>query len=570
MKWMRYSSLLMICVVACLVATPALAQTQAKADKPLNILWLSVEDMSPWIGPYGDHTVPTPNLDKLAAQGVTYDNAFATSPVCAPARSSIITGLFATRIGTMQMRNGSRSAAVDGQDYTEIPLYEGLPPQWLRCFPEHLRAAGYYCTNNSKKDYQFSDPVTVWDESSAKAHWQNRAENQPFFAVFNHTGTHESQAFPKSKLRPQVVKPEDVPIPPFYPDTPNVRDALARTYNNIAEMDAWIGKMMKELEDAGLLDSTVVIFFSDHGVGLPRGKRSCYDTGTRVPLIVRYPDGSTGSKLAGSRNERVVSFVDLGPSVLSLAGIEPDTRLDGTPFLGEFAYERDDYRKGHAFANADRFDAAYDRARTVTDGRYRYTRNYVTDIPHIIRVAYREQIPMTADLYALQETGPQNPQQWQIASKSRPAEEFYDSQTDKWEVVNLIDAPEHQERIKAMRAKLDAWIADTGDLGFVLPETKLVQEKIWPPDGKQPTMPVAQIDYQIFERDDQMFYKVTLSCSEPGASIGYRLAERKDYSGPWQVYTGPFETPGHLRFIQVQTHRIGHKPATTGTLLGGE
>ena len=325
----RVMDRVLIALVVCCFCLPALAQQKAKPDKPLNVVWLSVEDMSCWIGPYGDHTVPTPNLDKLAAQGVTYDNAFATSPVCAPARSSIITGEFCTRIGTMQMRNGNPSGAAlrkNPDAYKDIPGYEGLPPAFVRCFPEVLRAHGYYCTNNSKKDYQFNDPVTVWDESSNKATWQNAPEGKPFFAVFNWTGTHESQGFAKARQRPQVVKPEDVPVPPIYPDTPAVRDAMARTYNNIAEMDQWLGKKMKELEDAGELDNTVVIFWSDHGVGLPRGKRSCYDTGLRVPIIVRYPDG----KDAGTRSERVISFVDLGPSTLSLAGIKPDERLDCT------------------------------------------------------------------------------------------------------------------------------------------------------------------------------------------------------------------------------------------------
>ncbi len=552
--------------VACLVGWMQVGSTAAM---PPNIVWLTVEDMSPWIGPYGDRTVPTPNLDRLAREGVVYDNAFATSPVCAPARSSLITGMFCTRIGTMQMRNGKPSEAAVAKNpaaYRDIPGYEGLPPPFVRCFPEHLRAAGYYCTNNAKKDYQFQNPVTVWDESSSKAHWRNRAAAQPFFAVFNFMGTHESQGFPKAERRPERVAPADVPLPPFYPDTPHVRDAVARTYNNIAAMDRWVGDRIQELNDADLLDTTIVMFFSDHGVGLPRGKRSCFDTGLRVPLIVRYPDGNA----AGSRDDRVVSFVDFGPTVLSLAGIDPDPRLDGTPLLGHYARERDDYRRGHAYANADRFDETYDRVRSVSDGRYRYTRHFVTGLPYLVRNAYREQLPMTADLYALEESGPQRPEQWQFAAKQRPAEEFYDSKVDPWEVTNLVDAPEHRKRIDTLRDHLDAWIRDTGDLGFVLPETTLVKEKIWPPDGQQPATPPAEIDEKAELRGDSMVYVVRLSCSDPGASIGYRLGTDKKYSGPWQVYTGPFEVPANRRFIEVQTHRIGHLPTTTGALLGRE
>eukprot|EP00752_Nemacystus_decipiens_P015208 g13541.t1 len=511
----------------------------AEDTKPLNILWLTVEDMSPWIGPYGDTTVPTPHLDKLAAEGVTYDNAFATSPVCAPARSSLITGMYCTRIGTMQMRNGKRSGTpADPEAYKDIPLYEGVPPQWLRCFPEHLRVAGYYCTNNSKTDYQFKAPVTVWDQSNRKAHWKNRAEGQPFFAVFNHNGTHESRAFPARKPTPVVVTPEDVPIPPIYPDTPAVRDAMSRTYNNIAAMDQWVGQMIKELEDAGLLDKTVIVFFSDHGVGLPRGKRSCFDTGLRVPLIVRHPDGTPGSEDAGTRSDRVVSFIDFGPSVLSLAGIEPDKRLDGTPFLGDYARDRTGYQAGYAYANADRFDAAPDRARTISDGRFRYTRNYLPEEPYLIPVKYREQLPMTFDLYNLRNAGKVPAQQWQFGATRRPAEEFYDSLTDPWETNNLIDLPkpEQQERIATMRAKLDEWIKDTGDLGFVLPETEMVKQHIWPPDGEQPTTPKAEIRSIEVVESLKHYSSVTVTCEDPGASIGYRLSRDGGFSGPWLVY----------------------------------
>lgn len=536
----------------------ARAAVAVEPVRPPNIVWLTAEDMSPWIGAYGDATVPTPHLDRLASEGVVYDNAFATSPVCAPARSALITGMFCTRIGTMHMRNNRASA--------DIPAYEGLPPAFVRCFPEWLRAAGYYCTNNDKKDYQFREPVTVWDESGNRAHWRGRAEGQPFFAVFNFMGTHESQAFPDAKRSPQKVAAEAVPLPPFYPDTPHVRDALARTYDNIAALDAWVGERIGELEAAGLLDDTVVMFFSDHGVGLPRGKRSCFDTGLRVPLIVRQPDGVG----AGTRNARVVSFVDFGPSVLSLAGIESDSRLDGTPFLGRFACERDDYRRGYAYANADRFDEVYDRARTVSDGRFRYTRNLCPELPYLIRNAYRERLPMTADLYQLEHTGAQRPEQWQLAAGRRPVEEFYDSQTDPWEVENLIAAPEHRERIARLREHLDDWLAATGDLGFVLPESRLVREKIWPPDGVQPTTPAAEITDQAVQRGDSMVFVVSLACADPGASIGYRLSTERRYAGPWQVYTGPFEVPANRRFIEVQTHRIGHEPTTTGAFLGGE
>lgn len=519
-----------------------------------NVVWLVVEDMSPWLPCFGDRTVPTPNLDRLAAASVRFTNAFATSPVCAPARSSLITGVFATRMGTMHMRNNSPSetaVAKNPEAYRDIPGYEGLPPSFVRCFPEVLRAHGWYCTNNSKKDYQFVEPVTVWDESSGQAHWRARAPGQPFFAVFNHAGTHESQAFPDAKRRPRVVDPAAVPLPPFYPDTPAVRDAVARTYDNIAAMDQWLGRHLRELETAGLLESTIVVFFSDHGVGLPRGKRSCYDTGTRVPLLVRFPEG----RGAGTTDARVVSFVDFGPTMLSLCGLAPDPRLDGVPFLGAHARPG----RGLAFAHADRFDAVYDRVRSVSDGRYRYVRNYLVDEPYLIANAYRERLPMTAELYALRERGAERPAQWQVAAKTRPAEEFYDAQADPWEVVDLIDRPEHAERIASLRRALAAWIDDTGDLGFVLPETRLVRERIWPPDGVQPQTPAARVEFG----GDAAHPTATVTCADPGASIGYRTGN----AGPWHVYTGPFVVE-RAAVIAVRTHRIGHRPTTVEVRAG--
>jgi arylsulfatase A-like enzyme len=525
--------------------------SSAQSKERPNIIWLVAEDMSPWLGCYGDTTVPTPNCDRLAREGIRYANAFATSPVCAPARSSLITGMYATRIGTMQMRNNKPSKAAVAKDpdaYKDIPGYEGVPPAFVRCFPELLRKQGYYCTNNAKKDYQFQEPSTVWDQSNGKAHWRGRAAGQPFFAVFNYGGTHESGAFPSRKPSPDAVAVEDVPVPPIYPDTKNVRAAMKRTYDNIAAMDRWVGKKLKELEEAGLLDRTVVMYYSDHGVGLPRGKRSCYDTGTRVPLMVRFPD----QRRAGETEKRVVQFVDFGPTVLSLCGVNPDSRLDGIPFLGK--HRRNG--KGYAYSHSDRFDAVYDRQRSVTDGRFRYVRNYITDQPYLIANAYRERIPMTADLYALRGRRDVPAAQWQFAVTDRPVEELYDSQMDPWETNNLIHRPLAGIVVDGLRERLDDWIEDTGDLGFVLPESRLVREHIWPPDGKQPTTPKAEMR----QAAGAVASVVTLSCKESGASIGYRVLPAKK-NAPWTVYSKPFVVRESQR-IEVVTHRIGWRRNT--------
>ena len=448
----------------------------------------------------------------------------------------------------MHMRNGSRSSAATDRDadtYADIPLYEAVPPPFVRCFPEILRAHGYYCTNAAKKDYQFKEPPTVWDESSGQAHWRRRPKSSPFFAVFNCGMTHESQAFPDARIRPEVVSPTDVPLPPYYPDTPAARDAMARTYNNIAALDAWVGERLCELEEAGLLESTIVFFYSDHGVGLPRGKRDLYDTGVRVPLIVRFPDRSR----AGTTTDRVVSFVDFGPTVLSLAGIEPDERLDGRAFLGRF----EGAPRPLAFVHADRMDSVYDTKRGVTDGRFKYIRNFTPDRPLIGPNAYRERLPLTADLYRLQENGADRPEQWQIASTVRPIEEFYDTEADPWEVDNLAADPAHAGRMGDMRGALADWMARTADLGMIMPESSMVRRHIWPPGGVQPTTAIPE----IVIRDGA----ATIRCATEGASIGYRHADEDI----WRVYI-PRSEIDPSRAIQAIAHRIGFRPSDIASL----
>jgi N-sulfoglucosamine sulfohydrolase len=510
--------------------------------KPLNILWLTFEDSSPWLACYGDKTAPTPNIDRLARESMRYTHAYATTPVCAPARHTLITGMYATQTGAMHMRNGTRSeegVARNPLAYADIPLYEAVPPPQVRCFPEYLRAGGYYATNNVKQDYQFVAPPTVWDESSNRAHYRNRAAGQPFFAVFNCTYTHEGQTFPRAPKRSDAVKPQDVPLPPYYPDTPLVRQTMAQTYNNIVALDAWVGERLAELEREGLLDSTIIFLFSDHGVGLPRGKRNSYDSGLRVPLIVRFPDGSR----AGTTDERLISFLDFAPTVLSLTGMKIPDYLRGHPFLGPAKADPPPY----VFSTQDRMDAFTDCVRSVSNGRYRFIRNLMPDRPHLAESAYRDHVPMMKDIHAMRpETA--TPAQWQMVSKTKPLEEFYDSQSDPHNVTNLIDAPEHAERIKTMRAALDAWTSETVDLGLIHPETKLVQEKLWPPDGKQP----ATADPKVTVTDGVL----TITCATEGASIGWR--KRGGDNASWRVYVEPVKVSGEQAYEAV-AHRIGFK-----------
>ncbi len=548
-------------IATALLLSVARGAPQEAGPLPLNVLWLTVEDMSPWIGPYGDTTVPTPRLDAFAAEALRYDNAFASSPVCAPARTALITGMDPTRIGAMHMRTRSRSATAGDEAYGDLLPYEAVPPHWVRCFPEILRRAGYYTSNCSKTDYQFVAPGTVWDQSSNRAHYSRRPAGSPFFAVFNHGGTHESQAFPEAKLRPEMVSAADVPVPPIYPDTPATRDALARTYNNIAAMDAWVGAQLDELEASGAADSTVVFFFSDHGVGLPRGKRSLYGTGTRVPLLVRFPKDRWPAGLRpGTATERVVSFVDFGPTVLSLAEVQPETwpraHLDGRAFLGVHAVEP----RKVAFAQADRFDAVYDRARSATDGVRLVVRNLMPEEPHLIANAYRERIPMTRDCYALRDGGARawtrTPAQWQVGSTQRPPVEWYDRRSDPWEVRNLVngDLPEAEQiAFAALESELDRWIEDTGDLGLVQPEWQMVAAHLWP-EGVQPAT-----EAPTFTQPHGMNW---LTCRTQGASIGYRFSDKE----PWRLLSSRVDFPDGVRELQAFAHRIGWKPSAVVTL----
>ena len=324
-----------------------------------NILWISLEDTSPRFGCYGDAVARTPNLDKLAAQGCRYPNAFSTAGVCAPSRACIITGMYSTAIGTHHMRT----------QQPPIPdrpgSYEVVIPHYAKLLPEYLRGAGYFCTNNEKTDYQFKAPFTAWDENGGQAHWRNRPDkDQPFFAVFNPVYTHESKMWESDEAL--VTNPDDVTLPPYLPDTPEARRALARHYDNIERDDNRVGELLAQLEADGLADNTIVVIWSDHGEGLPRAKRWPYDAGIRIPFIVRWP----GQLEAGSVNEKLVSLVDLAPTMLHLAGVPLPRHLHGEDFLGEAPHRE------FIFAHRDRHDQSYDMVRAARDVQFKYIRPF--------------------------------------------------------------------------------------------------------------------------------------------------------------------------------------------------
>ncbi|GAB4229982.1 MAG: sulfatase-like hydrolase/transferase [Acidobacteriota bacterium] len=505
------------CVLVTFLGVSCQSPQKVLEHRP-NILWISIEDTSPRLGCYGDPIARTPNLDRLAAEGVRYTQAFTTAGVCAPSRSAIITGMFQTSIGTHHMRTTHRGPGLPTP-------YFAVPPPYVKGFPEYLRASGYYCTNRRKTDYQFGEPITIWDDCSETAHWRNRRPGQPFFAVFNFTVTHESKDWPKEG---EVLEtdPASVMVPPYYPDTPKVREAIARHYDNLQRADAMAGEILRQLEEDGLAENTVVFFWSDHGDGFPRAKRWLYDAGIHVPLIIRWP----GHLPAGSTDDRLISLMDLAPTVLSIAGVPIPQHIQGRAFLGEQAARPREY----VFAARDRIDESYDFVRAVRDRRYKYIRNFYPDKPYILPVPYRDRHPIMQEIYRLRDAGRlTGPQLWFVQNQ-RPTEELYDLDRDPWEIDNRIDDPDLANVAERLRRRLDEFMNEIGDLGS-LPEAEMVAQ-MWP-GGEQPVTARPTMD-----PPGGSFTKpvtVSLSCPTEGASIAYTFASGENPH--WELYSAPLQ-----------------------------
>jgi len=545
----RLILLVALTLVVSFSLSPDAASAQAKRKQ--NILWISCEDMSPRLGCYGDATVPTPNIDRLASEGVRYTRAFGVYGVCAPNRHAIILGMYPSSNGAMAMRTWKRTAALDkitDPKLLAIPTYEATPPAEAKCFSEYLRAAGYYCTNHTKQDYQFIPPRTAWDDTSDKAHWRNRPTLEtPFFAVINLTDTHESGTF--AQRSPIVVDPKSVTLPPYYPDTPIVRRDLARHYDNIAAMDRKVGEILAQLEKDGLRDSTTVVFFSDHGDGLPRMKRWVYDSGIHVPLIVRYPDGSH----AGTTNDELVSFVDFAPAVLSLTGLPIPDHMQGQAFLGAAKAPPRKY----VHACRDRMDPAPETIRAVRDHRFKYVRNYRPELPYIGFIPYRDRAEIMQEIHRLTSEGAlDEPRFWQLTSQSKPKEELYDTLTDPHEIRDLANAPGYQAKLVELRKAHEEWKTATNDLGHI-PETELIR-RLWPPEGAQPT--TAEPIFGVTKNADAKL--VHIDCATLGASVTYRVGK----SPPWLLYSKPFSVPNGS-VIEAQAFRLGWKPSEIVRML---
>nr|MBC8324061.1 sulfatase-like hydrolase/transferase [Limisphaerales bacterium] len=450
-------SFLMVCGVL---------QAAEQAERP-NILWITAEDMSPVLGCYGDPFAITPNIDRLAKESVRYTKAFASAPVCSPSRSCLITGCYPTSLSTQQMRSGFAI------------------PKSMRGFPALLRQRGYYTTNNVKTDYNTGNYADIikhsWNESSATAHWRQRGGRaQPFFSVFNLMTSHQSRSmvWPYARFKEEVQStlspgdihdPNKVPLPPYYPDTPLVRRELARFYDCVTAMDLQVGALLKQLQEDGLAENTIVFFYSDHGSGMPRHKRALLDSGMHVPLLIRFP--KKWQHLApgkpGTTSDRLVSFVDYAPTVLNLLGLPIPKAMQGEPFLGSNAAAPRRYVYGHR----DRVDEVRDLARSVRDSRYLYIRNYMPHLGYNQPTAWPDSGEIRHEFYRLTNSKKMSGAQWHFAGPTRPVEELYDCQADPQNLKNLARSKAHQKILKQLRTEHLRHITETADLGF-LPESE--------------------------------------------------------------------------------------------------
>ncbi len=476
MRHRRSSQARRLCHVAATLLTAIVAAEAA--DRP-NILWLTSEDHGPHLGCYGDTFATTPNVDALAAKSLRYAKCWSNAPVCAPARTTLISGLYPPSTGGEHMRS-------------MVPY-----PAGLKMYPQHLRAAGYHVTNNAKEDYNLTKPGEVWHNSSKQAHWKNRTAGQPFFAIFNSEKSHESRI--RAKPHTAVHDPAKVRVPACHPDKPEVRKDWALYYDGVSNADADAGERLRELEAAGLVEDTIVFYYADHGSGMPRNKRWPYNSGLHVPLVVfipeKFKDLRPPEYKAGGVSERLVSFVDFAPTLLSIAGIEPPLTMQGCAFLGKYRKPPQPFLYGFR----GRMDERLDCVRSVTDGRFVYVRNFRPDKIYGQYLNYMWQTPTTGVWERMYKEGKLNAAQ-SIFWNTKPAEELYDLTTDRDEVNNLAAAPEHQATRDKLRAALRANEERIRDVGL-MPEGEMHRRSAGttPYDlGHDPKFPFARI-YEVAE-----------------------------------------------------------------------
>ncbi|PKA99627.1 arylsulfatase A-like enzyme [Flavobacteriaceae bacterium MAR_2009_75] len=559
-----FPCVLLLCCGACNMQKQSAGGDKIEQGKQRpNIIWLVAEDLGPRFTAYGDSLAYTPNIDSLAEKGIVYENAFTVSGVCAPSRSSMITGMYPTSIGTQHMRQKAGVINISG-----FPKYNAVPPAEVKAFPELLRKNGYWTSSYRKLDYQFGQPFTIWDEVSDNPSWRNRNDKdkeRPFFIYYTFEITHEINIWPDSTktrffdefkvkrtaLAPDVLKrpPYDeshkvdksrVEVPPFLPDTSISREHIARLYDNISRMDVQIGNILKDLREDGLLENTIIMFMSDHGDCLPRSKRWIYDSGIKVPLIVHYPEKYLPKNFEQpSRDKNLYSFVDLPPTVLELAKVEIPEWIQGKSMVSELTEQPRNY----IYAARDRMDNRYDIRRAVRDKNFKYIKNYKPEVAYSQEITFLNQMPLMAEIKELQKDNKLNQNQSYWLEGPKPDEELYNLKEDPFELNNLALNKNYQSDMSRLEKALENWQNTYGDLKDV-PELEQA-EKMWP-NGIQPKTNKPRIKVE----SDSIFLK----CGTEGSTIAYRIQD----NGRWIIYENPIPK-SDIQKIEVKSIRYGYE-----------
>lgn len=498
-------------------------------QKP-NFLVIVCEDISPYLGCYGDPVAVTPNLDNFSKESILHSNMFTCIGVSSPSRYSLITGRYASNDGANYMR-----ANYFDKDFSVVA------PNGVKCYTEQLRKEGYYCTNNAKTDFQFDSPISTWDEQGAKAHWKNRPKGKPFLSIFNLNVTHESQIWKRTN-KPLAVSPDKIILPPYYPDNDIVRHDMAVLYSNIKEMDSQFQTLLKELRESEEYKNTIVIFYSDNGGPMPRAKREIKDSGTKVPFMIHFPDHQG----AGTINNNLNMFVDIPSTILSLANIQPSKLMQGEAMYGKYKGAKRNY----VFGATDRFDEQVEKRASIRDNRFLYICNYMPNQSIYRPLKFRLDMPMMRNMLELLDNGQLNEVQKQWFNNPTASEELYDCVKDPHQIDNLAMKVEYKEELNRMReAYKKEWI-DKYNAYWVNHTEKDFIKKMHP-NGVTPQSPNPSVSLKNG--------KVQISIDHSSYSVSYQINDKglNNKATHWMIYSKPFQAKSGDK-ITIITNRIGY------------
>ena len=476
-------------------------------DSP-NFLWLVCEDQSLFFSIYGDSSANTPNINQLAEDGIIYQNCYTPSPVCAPSRSSLITGMYPTTLGTHHMRSYKKTSQKIINSQNSLPYYSAKPKKPIRFFTEDLRSYGYYCTNNSKEDYNMVTSPLAWDESNETAHWRNRQESQPFFSVFNFNVTHESCVWKNTYIYSNHEL-ENIKTPNFFPNNNEIKNDFNTNYKNIEKLDEQIGVIINQLKEDSLYDNTIIFFFSDHGGPFPRYKRSIYETGIRVPMVIKWIDDTSRGK-----NYQFISFIDFAPTVLDIANIERELPFEGISFFKK-------NNRNFIYAATDRFDEDIDRRRSIREKNFKLIYNVDTTTPIYKSVEYRKQMKTMQILDSLHENQELDSYFYNWFSVNKSSFELFNVNDDYYELNNLINDPKYEKILKSLKYHLFKWIeeSDFGNLSESVMLDSMFSNSMTIPKLNKPKIILNDIGYKI-------------TSNNINTSIGWRHKNEKN----WNIY----------------------------------